>query len=307
MYIELEISSDEESRKSGARIAFDYRKINHPPKFDLTLDSDRDQEGNNSKHESDEPEFCLYEKLNMAVESLTLTPLSVDRVSGIISDNGFTFKYTKIHNFANCHDIDWRYLTIYYPRANRLDEAVNKTLIQIIKKTLNDNKCQWDESLVEALWAYWTTFGTLTQSTLFALVYGSEAVLPLEVQIPSLIIAIQNQITTQQNSQLHLEELEGLEGRRLQAQQNLELYKARMIQAHDKLMRPRTFQVDDLVLVLRRPILVHRKIGGKFEPTWEGPFIVKTVYEGGSYQLVDCKENHPMHPVNVRFLKKYYT
>ncbi|PKU82248.1 hypothetical protein MA16_Dca027898 [Dendrobium catenatum] len=60
-----------------------------------------------------------------------------------------------------------------------------------------------------------------------------------------------------------------------------------MVQAHDKLVRPRTFQAGDLVLVLRRPILAHRKLGGKFEPTWEGPFVIETVYEGGSYQLVD--------------------
>ncbi|KAI0519706.1 hypothetical protein KFK09_007165 [Dendrobium nobile] len=216
----------------------------------------------------------------------------------IISDNGSAFKSTKINNFANRHGIDWRYSTIYYPRANGLAEAFNKTLVQIIKKTLDDNKRQWDERLVEALWAYRTTYRTPTQSTPFALVYGSEAVLPLEVQIPSLRVAIQSQITTQQNAQLRLEELEALEGRRLQAQQNLELYKARMIQAHDKLVRPRTFRVGDLVLVLRRPILAYRKLGGKFEPTWEGPFVVETVYEGGSYQLVDCKGNHPMLPIH---------
>ncbi|WP_330945685.1 hypothetical protein, partial [Streptococcus anginosus] len=74
-----------------------------------------------------------------------------------------------------------------------------------------------------------------------------------------------------------LQELDGLEEQRLQAQQNLELYQAKMAQAHDKLVRPRSFQVGDLVLVLRRPILAHRKIGGKFEPTWEGPFVIEKV------------------------------
>ncbi|PKU62386.1 hypothetical protein MA16_Dca027399 [Dendrobium catenatum] len=110
----------------------------------------------------------------------------------IISDNGSAFKSTKINSFVRRHNIDWRYSTIYYPRANGLAEGFNKTLVKIIKKTIEDNKRQWDERLVEALWAYRTIYRTPTQSTLFALVYGSEAVLPLEIQIPSLRIAFQN-------------------------------------------------------------------------------------------------------------------
>ncbi|PKU75443.1 hypothetical protein MA16_Dca019709 [Dendrobium catenatum] len=58
----------------------------------------------------------------------------------IISDNRSAFKSTKINSFVRCHNIDWRYSAIYYPRANGLAEAFNKTLVQIIKKTLDDNK-----------------------------------------------------------------------------------------------------------------------------------------------------------------------
>ncbi|PKU82262.1 hypothetical protein MA16_Dca017484 [Dendrobium catenatum] len=224
----------------------------------------------------------------------------------IISDNGPSFKSTKLNNFAKRHNIDWRYSTSYYPQANGLAEAFNKTLVGILKKSLEDNKRQWHEKLGEALWAYRTTYRTPTQSTPFALVFGAEAVLPLEVQLPSLRVAVNNSITSEQNARLRLEELEGLEEKRLQAQQNLELYKSRMAQAHDKLVRPRTFRVGELVLVLRRPILTHRRFGGKFEPTWEGPFVVEKVYQGGSYQLVDCKGDRPMLPINGRFLKKYY-
>lgn len=51
-----------------------------------------------------------------------------------------------------------------------------------------------------------------------------------------------------------------------------------MIKAHDKIVYPRTFQVGNLVLSLRRPILAHQKIGGKFKPIWEGLFMVEQVY-----------------------------
>ncbi|NAU72121.1 transposase, partial [Klebsiella pneumoniae] len=119
----------------------------------------------------------------------------------IISDNGTAFKSTKINNFVKRHNIDWRYSTIYYPRANGLAEAFNKTLIQILKKTLDNNKREWHEKLAESLWAYRTTYRTPTQSTPFTLVFGAEAVLPLELQLPSLRIAINNEVNTEKNAQ----------------------------------------------------------------------------------------------------------
>ncbi|PKU82912.1 hypothetical protein MA16_Dca006210 [Dendrobium catenatum] len=64
----------------------------------------------------------------------------------IMSDNGPAFKSTKINQFVSKHSIDWRYSTIYYPRANGLAEAFNKTLVQLLKKTLDENKRQWHES-----------------------------------------------------------------------------------------------------------------------------------------------------------------
>ncbi|KAJ3684309.1 hypothetical protein LUZ61_013473 [Rhynchospora tenuis] len=86
--------------------------------------------------------------------------------------------------------------------------------------------------------------------------------------------------------QLRLQELDGMDERRLAAQQNLELYQARMTRAYEKLSRPRAFRKGELVLVLRRPI-TGRHHGPKFAPNWEGPFIIDQVYDGGAYLLCD--------------------
>ena len=48
--------------------------------------------------------------------------------------------------------------------------------------------------------------------------FGIEAVLPLERQIPSFGIAIQEGLTEEDNARLHLEELEALDEKRLEAQ-----------------------------------------------------------------------------------------
>ena len=56
----------------------------------------------------------------------------------------------------------------------------------------------------------------------YSLVYGVEVVLPLERQIPSLRIAIQEELTGEENAKLKLQELEALDEKRLEAQQRLE-------------------------------------------------------------------------------------
>ena len=76
----------------------------------------------------------------------------------------------------------------------------------------------------EALWAYRTTYRTPTQATRYSLSFGVEVVLPLECQIPSLRLAIQDGLTEEENDRLCLVELEALDEKRLEAQQNLEYY-----------------------------------------------------------------------------------
>ncbi|KAL0439073.1 UNVERIFIED_CONTAM: hypothetical protein Slati_2390300 [Sesamum latifolium] len=102
--------------------------------------------------------------------------------------------------------------------ANGLAEAVNKTLCNLLKKVVSKSKRDWHEKIGKALWAYRTTHRTATQATPYSLVYGVEVVLPLESQIPSLRIAIQEGLTAEDNARLRLEELEALDEKRLEAQ-----------------------------------------------------------------------------------------
>ncbi|KAL0458332.1 UNVERIFIED_CONTAM: hypothetical protein Slati_0460400 [Sesamum latifolium] len=123
-------------------------------------------------------------------------------------------------------------------------------------------------------------------SNSYALVYGVEAVVPLEQQIPSLRIAIQEGLTQEENAHLRLEELEALDEKRLEAQQRLECYQARLSRAFNKKVRSRSFQVGDLVLAVRRPIITTHRTGNKFTSKWDGPYVVKEVYTNGAYKLI---------------------
>ncbi|KAJ3689709.1 hypothetical protein LUZ61_018873 [Rhynchospora tenuis] len=97
--------------------------------------------------------------------------------------------------------------------------------------------------------------------------------------------------------QLRLQELDGMDERRLAVQQNLELYQTRMTRAYEKLSRPRAFRKGEFVLVLRRPI-TGRHHGPKFAPNWEGPFIIDQVYDGGAYLLATENGEHPLPVLN---------
>ena len=131
--------------------------------------------------------------------------------------------------------------------------------------------------------------------------YGVEAVLSLERQIPSLRIAIQEGLTNKENAQLRLEELEALDEKRLEA----ECYQARLSRAFNKKVKPRSFQQGDLVLAVQSPINTLHKIGNKFTSKWDGPYVVQKIYTNGAYKIVD-KNRIRVGPINAKFLKRYY-
>ncbi|KAL0395427.1 UNVERIFIED_CONTAM: hypothetical protein Slati_4508900 [Sesamum latifolium] len=194
---------------------------------------------------------------------------------------------------------------MYYAAANGLAEAFNKTLCSLLKKVVAKSKRDWHERIGEALWAYRTTIRMPTQSTPYALVYGVEAVLPLEQQIPSFRIAIQEGLTEEENARLRLKKLEALDEKRLEAQQRLECYQARLSKAFNKKVRPHSFQVGDLVLAVRKPIITTHQTKNKFLPKWDGLYVVKETYTNGAYKLV-AEDGLRIGPINGKFLKRYH-
>ena len=119
-------------------------------------------------------------------------------------DNGPQFNNDKFYRFCDKYDIHCCPSTAYNPVANGLAEAFNKTTCKILKKMVSNNKKSLGTKLHEALWAYQTIARGLTKSTSFSLVYGCEAVVPLEIQLPSLRVAVAKKTTDDQNPKLRL-------------------------------------------------------------------------------------------------------
>ena len=77
-----------------------------------------------------------------------------------------------------------------------------------------------------------------------------------------------------------------------------------MIKAFYKKVKHQAYQVGDLVV--KRIILPQGDPRGKWTPTYEGPFVVNTIFSGGAMiQSTMDGEDFP-HPVNADIVKKYY-
>ncbi|CAL2257467.1 unnamed protein product [Prunus armeniaca] len=98
----------------------------------------------------------------------------------------------------------------YNPSSNGQAEALNKILCNVLKKMVSGNKRDGHERLPEALWGYRMTIRNSTGCTLYNLVFGSEAVLQIEVQLPLLRVALQL-TNPDENANVRLAELEALD------------------------------------------------------------------------------------------------
>ena len=79
-----------------------------------------------------------------------------------------------------------KYSTPAYPQGNRQAEAINKVIVNGIKKMLDDAKGKWVEELPHILWTYRTMHRRSTGETISSMTYGAEAIIPLETGFPTL-------------------------------------------------------------------------------------------------------------------------
>ena len=150
-----------------------------------------------------------------------------------------------------------------------------------MKKRLEEAKGRWPEELPNVLWSYRTTARTSTGHTPFALAYGCEAMLPVEVEVPTRRRETYDQDV---NRGLLEESLDLIEEKRRNSQIINVAYQQKMTQYFNKRVWGRQFSVGDLVL--RRVFLATRdpKVG-VLGPNGEGPYEIETVIRPGVYKL----------------------
>ena len=92
---------------------------------------------------------------------------------------------------------------------------------------------------------------------------------------------------------------------RTDAEQRTARYKNLMARQYDAMVKPRRFNIGDLVL--KRVTLGTRNPAyGKLGPNWEGPYRVINCKRQGSYYLEALDGRRLKHPWNVEHLRRYY-
>ena len=162
----------------------------------------------------------------------------------------------------------------------------------------------WSEKLPFALWAYRSSFRTSTGATPYSLVYGMEAVLPVEIEMRSLRVTLEQHISETEWVQSRFDHLSLLDERRLRETDHVQAYQRKMARAFKKRVKPRPLQRGDLVLRILRGLAGDPR--GKFRPTWSGPYIIRELTPEGATRLTDLDGNQFAEPTNVDQLKKYY-
>ncbi|KAG7564374.1 Integrase catalytic core [Arabidopsis suecica] len=153
-------------------------------------------------------------------------------------------------------------------------------------------------------WAYRTTPRRPTGETPFSLVYGMEAVVPAELNVPGLR-RTEAPLNEEENSAMLDDSLDTINERRDQALIRIQNYQQAAARYYNSKVKSRPFFVGDYVL--RRVFDNKKEEGaGKLGINWEGPYIVTEVVQNGVYRLKDLEDSPVHRPWNVINLKKFY-
>ncbi|XP_016554996.2 uncharacterized protein LOC107854472 [Capsicum annuum] len=167
-----------------------------------------------------------------------------------------------------------------------------------------DSHQSWHDLLPYALLGYHTTVRTLTGATPYMLVYGKEAVIPAEVEIPSLKIIQEAGLSNEEWVNARNEQLMMIHEKRLSDVCHDKLYQQRMICSFNKRVTARMFEVGQLVL---KRIFPHQEeYKGKFAPNWPGLYVVYKVLSGGTLILFEMDGQSWTKPFNSDAGKRYY-
>ncbi|XP_049397224.1 uncharacterized protein LOC125861347 [Solanum stenotomum] len=218
-----------------------------------------------------------------------------DNVANLNSD----LKKETCERFKIAH----RNSTVYRPQMNGAVEAANKNIKKILKKIVDSHK-QWHEKLLYALLGYRTTIRTSTGATPYMLVYGSEAVIPTKVEIPSLRIIQEVGLDDAKWIRSRHEQLILIDEKRMDAVGHGQLYQNKMTKAFNKKVKPRRFTSGQLVL---KKIFPHQgEAKGKFALNCQESYMIHRVLSGGAVILAEMDSRVSPKPINSDAIKKYY-
>ncbi|GKA32310.1 reverse transcriptase domain-containing protein [Tanacetum coccineum] len=198
-------------------------------------------------------------------------------------------------------NITKRFASVKHQQSNGLVERENQSLGEGIKSRLGDGNKNWVDELPHVLWAHRTIIKSSNGDTLFSLTYGTEAVIPAEIEMPTFrtvaVDVMQNDDELRLNADLLKERREHAAIREAKA-------KLKMTKYYNARVRGISFRSGDFVY--HSNDASHAVDGGELGPKWEGPYEVTEALGDGAYRLRSMDGANLLRTWNIANLKKCY-
>ena len=169
-----------------------------------------------------------------------------------------------------------------------------------MKRRIEKAKGTWAEEVPRIVWAYHTTPQSSTIETPFILVYDSDAMISVEIHESS--PRFQSFVAEESNEERRVN-LDLLDEAREEARIKVEAVKRIVERQYSSNVKPRQFQVADLVMRKAHPY----ELENKLSPKWTGPFRVTKPRGNGLYRL-ETLEGGPIprtwKTANLKFIQR---
>nr|GEV66470.1 reverse transcriptase domain-containing protein [Tanacetum cinerariifolium] len=173
-----------------------------------------------------------------------------------------------------------RFTSVKLPQSNGLVKRANRSLGERIKACLGEENKNWVEELPHVLWAHRTMIKSSHSDMPFSLTYGTEAVIPTEIGMPTYRTAAIDVVNNDEELRLNLDLLEERRERTAVCKARA---KSKMMKYYNARVRDVAFKPGDFVY--RSNDASHAIAGGKLGPKWEGPYEVTEALGKGAYKL----------------------
>ncbi|XP_052206796.1 uncharacterized protein LOC127811125 [Diospyros lotus] len=249
-------------------------------------------------------EYDIQYQPRQAIKGQALADFIVECAHSSKMGENEQFDCDSFRKFCDNLGIELRFASVVYPQANGQAEVSNRTILHGLKTRLEWARGTWADKLPSILWAYRTTSRVATGETPFNLVYGTEALIPIELLAKSPRLMAYEEENGARNFEALRENLDLIEEQRDNAAMKVAAYQRRITSYFNSRVKNRPMKERDLVL--RRSVVTNAlKDDGKLRANWEGPYRILKLIGPNTCILQTLSRDTLGKTWNLNYLKLY--